>query len=256
MTTHIVCPSGLAGEIRGLKGKEGALLSDRTAARAGALFEKLLANCWLSTTDAGIYELPASGVLDWSKVLVADRFYALLQIRARTFGDEYAFSVQCANAGCRERFEWTLNLQELPVVPLPDTSKAAFQAGNRFETILPRDGRRVWFRLMTGADEARAAQVFKTGRDGALLTALALRIVEIEGVPGHDKRKFLDELELADAAALLDQFDAADGGVETDIQIECPACAGVQDVQLPFERGFFLPTSRGKTTSAARPVDL
>ena len=253
MTTHIVCPSGLAGEIRGLKGKEGALLSDQKAARTGAMFERLLSNCWLSTTDPGIYQLPESGALDWSQVLVADRFYALLQIRARTFGDEYAFSVQCASPICRERFEWSLNLQELPVVPLADGSKAAFKAGNRFETTLPRDGRRVWFRLMTGADETRAAQIFKTGRDGALLTALALRIVEIEGVPAQDKRRFLDELELGDAAALLDQFDAADGGVETDIQIECPVCAGVQDVQLPFERGFFLPTAKatGKLAKAA-----
>ncbi len=257
MTTHIVCPSGLAGEIRGLKGKEGALLSDRSTARAGALFERLLSNCWLSTTDAGIYELPEIGVLDWSKVLVADRFYALLQIRARTFGDEYAFSVQCANPACRERFEWSLNLQELPVVPLPEAAKAAFKAGNRFETTLPRDGRRVWFRLMTGADEARAAQLLRAGGGaGPLLTALALRIVEIDGVAAQGKRKFLDELELADAAALLDQFDAADGGVETDIQIECPVCAGVQDVQLPFERGFFLPTARGKTATAARQADL
>src|SRR4051794_41098829 len=100
MTTHIVCPSGLAGEIRGLKGKEGKVLSDRTAARAGALFEKILAGCWLGTTDPGIYELSetgstdSTGTIDWSKILVADRFYALLQIRALTFGDEYAFSVQ------------------------------------------------------------------------------------------------------------------------------------------------------------------
>ena len=256
MTTHIVCPSGLAGEIRGLKGKEGALLSDRGASRSGTLFEKLLANCWLSTTDAGIYELPESGALDWSKVLVADRFYTLLQIRARTFGDEYAFAVQCASLACRERFEWSLNLQELPVVPLSAESKAAFQAGNRFETTLPRDGRRVWFRLMTGADEIRAAQALKSSRDGALLTTLALRLLEIDGVPARDKRKFLAELELADAAALLDQFDAADGGVETDIQIECPVCAGVQDVQLPFERGFFLPTARGKTATTTRKADL
>ena len=254
MSTHIVCPSGLAGEIRGLKGKEGKLLSDRTSARAGATFEKIFAGCWIATTDPGIYDLPADGPLDWSKVLVADRFYTLLQIRARTFGDEYAFSVQCQSQACRERFEWTLNLQELPVVPLSEAAKAAFKAGNRFETTLPHDGRKVWFRLMTGADEVRAASVLKAGRDGTLLTALALRIVEIEDVPDHDKRKFLDDMELADAAALLDRFDEADGGVETSIEVECQACLGVQYVELPFERGFFLPTAKvlGKTTKAAR----
>lgn len=254
MTTNIICPSGLAGEIRGLKGKEGKLLSDRHAARAGAIFEKILAGCWVTTTDPGIYDLPDGGAVDWSKVLVADRFYALLQIRARTFGDEYAFSVQCPSPACRERFEWTLNLQELPVVPLSDAAKAAFKAGNRFETTLPRDGRKVWFRLMTGADEVRAASAFKAGHDGMLLTALGLRILEIENVPEHEKRKFLDDMEMADAAALLDQFDQADGGVETGIEVECPACLGVQDVQLPFERGFFLPTGKtaGKMSNAVR----
>jgi hypothetical protein len=250
MTTHIVCPSGLAGEIRGLKGKEGKLLSDRTAARAGATFEKILGGCWLLTTDPGIYELPDGGAVDWSKVLVADRFYTLLQIRAQTFGNDYAFSAQCKVPECRERFEWSLNLQELPVVPLSDAAKAAFKAGNRFETTLPRDGRKVWFQLLTGADEVRAASILRAGREGTLLTALALRICEIENVPDHDKRKFLDELEMADAAALLDQFDQVDGGVETDIEVECPGCLGVQDVQLPFERNFFLPTARTSGTQA------
>ena len=250
MTMNIVCPSGLAGEIRGLKGKEGKLLSDRSAARAGATFEKILAGCWLGTTDPGVYDVPAIGPLDWSKVLVADRFYTLLRIRALTFGEEYAFAVQCANAACRDRFEWALDLTQLPVTPLSDTARATFRAGNRFETRLPRDGRKVWFRLLTGADEVRASSVLKTGRDGMLMTALALRILEIEDVPDHEKRKFLDEMEMADATALLDQFDEADGGVETGLEIECPACLGVQDVQLPFERGFFLPTLATKTKAS------
>jgi hypothetical protein len=246
MPTTIICPSGLSGEIRGLKGKEGKLLADRNAARAGSTFEKLLAGCWLETHDPGIYEVEEGTPLDWAKVLVADRFYALLQIRSLTFGDEYAFSIQCKSAGCRERFEWELSLKDLPVRPLSEAAKAAFKGGNRFETTLPRDGRRVWFRLMTGADEARAAAVLKNGRDGMLLTALALRIVEIEGVTDKDKRAFLDEMEMADAAALLDKFEEVDGGVETTLEVECPACFGVQEVELPFERGFFLPRAKEK----------
>jgi hypothetical protein len=227
-------------------GKEGKLLADRNAARAGSTFEKLLSGCWLQTIDPGVYAVPDGAPLDWSKVLVADRFYTLLQIRSLTFGDDYAFSVQCKGAGCRERFEWELSLKDLPVRTLSEDAKAAFKDGNRFETTLPRDGRRVWFRLMTGADEARAAAVLKNGRDGMLLTALALRIVEIEGVTDKDKRAFLDEMEMADAAALLDKFEEVDGGVETTLEVECPACFGVQEVELPFERGFFLPRAKEK----------
>lgn len=247
MPSAIVCPSGLAGEVRGLKGKEGKLLADRSAAKAGSTFEKLLSGCWLKTTEAAIYEVSENASLDWSKVLVADRFYALLQIRGLTFGDDYAFSVQCQSGGCRERFEWELSLKELPVRPLSDAAKEAFAAGNRIEAHLPHDGRKVWFRLMTGADEVRAAVALKNGRDGMLLTALALRIVEIEGVAEKDKRAFLDDMEMADATALLDQFDEADGGVETNIEVECPHCMGVQEVELPFERGFFLPRAKERT---------
>jgi len=246
MPTTIVCPSGLSGEIRGLKGKEGKLLADRNAARAGSTFEKLLSGCWLQTIDPGIYEVADGATLDWSKVLVADRFFALLQIRSLTFGDEYAFSIQCKSAGCRERFEWELSLKDLPVRVLAEAAKAAFKEGNRFETTLPRDGRRVWFRLMTGADEARAAAALKSVRDGMLLTALSLRIVEIEGVTDKERRAFLEEMEMADATALLDKFDELDGGVETTLDVECPACFGVQEVELPFERGFFLPRAKEK----------
>jgi hypothetical protein len=99
---------------------------------------------------------------------------------------------------------------------------------------------------MTGADEARAAAALKNGRDGALLTALALRIVEIESVADKDKRAFLDEMEMADAAALLDKFEEVDGGVETTLEVECPSCFGVMEVELPFERGFFLPRAKEK----------
>lgn len=246
MPNTIICPSGLTGEIRGLKGKEGKLLADRNAARAGSTFEKLLAGCWLQTTDASVYEMPESGILDWSRVLVADRFYALLQIRSLTFGDDYAFSMQCRNASCREKFEWELTLKDLPVRTLPEAAKAAFKNGNRFEAKLPRDGRSVWFKLMTGADEARAAVALKNARDGTLLTALALRIVEIENVVDKDKRAFLEDMEMADAAALLDMFDEVDGGVETTLDVECPHCFGVQEVELPFEKGFFLPRAKEK----------
>lgn len=246
MAMTITCPSGLTGEIRGLKGKEGKLLADRNAARLGSMFEKLLAGCWLQTVDAGIYEITTGAALDWSRVLVADRFYALLQIRSLTFGDEYAFSMQCRHASCREKFEWELLLRQLPVRMLSEEAKTAFKSGNRFEVKLPNDGRRVWFKLMTGADEAKAAQALKNGRDGALLTALALRIVEIENVPEKDKRAFLDDMEMADAAALLDMFDSVDGGVETTLDVECPHCLGLQEVELPFEKGFFLPRAKEK----------
>jgi hypothetical protein len=247
MILSITCPSGLAGDVRGLKGREANLLTDRTAWRRGRVFDEILAGCWIATTDWGLYD--TSDRLDWSKVLVADRFYALLQIRRATFGDEYAFRLQCTNDACREAFEWSLRLSELPVRALSEESKAIVRSGNRFETTLPVDGRKVWFRLQTGADSARASarlqeQATQGRRGGALLTALASRIREIEGVAARDLPRFLEDLDLADHAALLARLDEVDGGVETDIDVECPHCLALQRVRLPFGMEFWM----GKAT--------
>ena len=97
---------------------------------------------------------------------------------------------------------------------------------------------------MTGADEQRAAKAIKAGHGGLLQTALLARIVEIEGFPEAERRRLLDEMDLADQVALLDRLDVADGGVETRIEVECPTCLSVQEIGLPFERGFFLPRAK------------
>jgi len=246
MSILVQCPSGLAGEIRGIKAK---LFADRTLSKSGAVMDRLLQSCWLETIDPGVYDFTDEASPDWSKVLVGDRFYALLQIRRATFGDEYAFSVQCQSVGCRRRFEWELCLDDLPVRALSAEARATFQQGNRFEIVLPRSGRRAWFRLLTGAEEARAATLRRQERDDHLIDAVDLRIVEIEGVAEKDRRRFLEEMELADLTRLLDASDEVDCGVETGIEVECPRCGDVQDIELPFARGFFLPRARTRAMS-------
>ena len=55
--------------------------------------------------------------------------------------------------------------------------------------------------------------------------------------------------------AVVDEFDRVDCGVDTTIEIECPECFGTQDVDLPFDKGFFLPgrerTARRKARSSS-----
>ncbi|WP_428262162.1 hypothetical protein [Haliangium sp.] len=238
--THVIeCPSGLRGEIRGLKVKELDYLADRRLAKSGQQLDRILAGCWLETVDAGPYSLGERG-LDWDQVLQGDRFYAMLEIRAASLGATYAFAAMCQGGACGCRFEWEVSLDELPVRALSDDARQNFRDGNRFESVLPGAAKRVWFRLPVGADEKRLAK-HRQARQGELWsTMLALRVVEIEGVAGGDKRRFLGELDLADAEHLRRAFDEADCGVETTIEVECPECALVQDVELPFDHGFFL----------------
>jgi len=248
MSEIITCPSGLTGRIRGMKVREERILADRKLAKAGGQVDELLASCWEETVDAGPYDF-GDKEIDWGKVLQGDRFYALLQIRALTYGPEYAFAVTCQSDGCRARIEWELDLRDLPCRPLSEESRAAFTGGNRFETVLPDAGKRVWFRLLTGADERKLPQLRRSAGDQLLSAMLAFRVSEIEGVEARERRKVIEELTMRDADFLVDEFDRVDCGVDTTIEIECPECFATQEVDLPFDRTFFMP---GKERTARR----
>lgn len=239
MSETIECPSGLSGAIRGLKVKELNILADRRLAKGGGQIDAILSACWSETLDAGPYDFGEKPI-DWDKVLQGDRFYALLRIRALSLGNTYPFSIVCQSEACRHRFEWEIALDELPVRLLSDESRASLKSGNRFEARLPGCQKRVWFRLAVGADERRFAKVRQSNRDRLWSAMLSLRVVEIEGVKDTEKRRFIEELDLADAEHLRAELERVDCGVDTAVEIECPECLTVQDVDLPFDQHFFL----------------
>ncbi len=104
MPDIITCPSRLTGRIRGMKVREERILSDRKLAKAGGQIDALLVACWEETLDAGPYDF-GEKTIDWGRVLQGDRFFALLRLRALTYGPQYAFAVPCQNEACRTRIE-------------------------------------------------------------------------------------------------------------------------------------------------------
>jgi hypothetical protein len=182
-------------------------------------------------------------------VLQGDRFFALLMVRALTYGPEYAFGVGCRNDACRARIEWEVDLTKLPVRTLCEQSLAAFAGGNRFETTLPDAGKSLRFKLLTGDDERKLPALQRAAPDRLLSAVLAYRVLDLDGVEVKGKRQFLEELSMRDADFLVDEFDRVDCGVDTTIEIECPECFATQEVELPLDKGFFLP---GRDRTARR----
>ena len=254
MADVITCPSGLSGRIRGMKVREERVLADRRLAKSGGQVDELLVSCWEETLEPGPYIFP-EGKVDWGRVLQGDRFFALLMVRVLTYGPDYVFTTSCRHDACRARIEWELDLQKLPVRPLCEESRAAFVGGNRFETTLPDAGKRVRFKLLTGEDERKLPQLQRAAPDKLLSSVLVYRVLEVDGVDAKQKRQFLEDLTLRDADFLVDEFDRVDCGVDTTIEIECPECFTTQDVDLPFDKGFFLPgrdrAARRKARSAS-----
>ncbi len=255
MAQTIIVPSGMAGRIRGMKVREERVLADRSLAKSGGQLDELLRSCWEENLEPGPYDFRDKPI-DWGEVLQGDRFFTLLMIRALTYGSEYGFAVSCRS--CRARIEWEVDLTQLPVRPLSPESRAAFMAGNRFEATLPDAGKRVWFKLLTGDDERKLPALQRAAPDRLLSSVLAYRVLEVDGVDPKDKRAFLEDLTLRDADFLVDEFDRVDCGVDTTIEVECPECREVQDIDLPFDSAFFLPgkerTARRKARSASSPT--
>lgn len=237
--TEVTCPSGLVGQVRGLKTKEVTLLTDPKSLKNGKVVDDLISTCWLETTNPGPYSLDASGKLDWGKVLAGDRYYALLKIREATYGEEYSFKYQCSEVSCRHKYEWELEFDALPVKTLSDESMETFKNGNSFEVDI--NGTKVVYRLQTGDGEQKAAKLMKRYPNSKLAPALASRIVSIEGVEPNKIVEFIDDLPLGVLRKLLKAFDATDCGVNTTIEVECPKCGNVEEIELPLGKEFWLP---------------
>ena len=180
-TRRITCPSGLSGVVRGLKVKEERILADKRLAKEHRQMDALLAACWIETTCKGPYDF-ATETPPWGKILQGDRFYVLLQVRALTYGQDYDFSVPCTNVACRRRIQWTVPLDALPLRQLPEISRAATAGDENLSVQIP-SGVSVNYKLPRGDDERALAAIRESQPDRLLSAALALRIVEVEGVP-------------------------------------------------------------------------
>jgi len=252
---HIVCPSGLSGDVRGLTVRELQLLADQSLARGGRNIDVML-GMMEKVVDPGPYKFAAGSKPKWDNVLLGDRFSALVDIRVATWGAEYWFPVRCAD--CREGFEWELDLRDLPRKPFPkETLDQLAEGANRFVTEGP-NGEEVGFKLLYGSDEKSADSYRRrTGSTWGLGDVLAQRILSVngKGSQGDPKiREWIMELGALAAVELGKRMDEADGGVETEIEVVCTKCGWQQWIQLPFDKAFYAP-SRKRATNATTKTE-
>lgn len=244
----IVMPSGFAGVVRGLKAKEMSSLADgkATLKAGGHPLDPVYAGCWLETTDVGPYAgygVEIGKPVNWSHILMCDRFWAFLRIRACTWGDGYEFKVRCPNTDCvrhKKAFVWDIPLSKLEFKKLPDASIAKVKAK---DLIFPFQlgGTNATFKLLQGKDEAGIGKIEDdTPGDKKLLAQAASRLVTVEGVKPDELIEWIGNLDWPDLVAMSKAFDDVDGGVETRTQIACPECETEWSSDVPFDVQSFL----------------
>lgn len=234
------CPSGLVAEVRGLRGAEVNLFSDENAVRKGDLFDRILRACVVSVQDPGPYSTHGDS-LNWSQVLTCDREYLLVCIRIATYGPDYSVALTCPNVMCKEKFHWDVDLRELEIVDLDDDVIAKIASGkNSFDVVI--EGTTFTFKMMIGESELLAARLLRKNRSEILTTAIAVRVIAIDGEAKTQKQiaayfaKY--DKPLSDVTDAIVEYD---GGIDNDIEAECPECGGRFDLKLPLEgKAFWL----------------
>lgn len=246
---EITCPSGLVVTLRGLRGKEVDILSDETSVRKGDVFDRILRACITSVEDPGPYTLVGEK-LDTSNVLTCDRDYILTNIRIATYGNIYSVPLECPSVVCRAKFHWDVNLNELDVVDLEPPTIASIKEGkNLFEVRVGDDT--FGYKLMTGKDEILAMKRMRKAKRSLATTAVALRVVYVNGkqMSAQQLQAYFDDYE-GPIAALLEAFNEIDGGVDNDIEAECPECFERFDLKLPLDaKEYWIAPKRSRLTT-------
>lgn len=241
MNRTVECPSGFAGRVRPLTAEHAGILADARAMRTGKAADHVLRACWVETTEIGPYRFTRDSV-DWGSVLACDRIVALLEIRIATYGETEELEVRCPQ--CGHRFVWDLPLPKLARRALPDASRSAISAGkNRFETHVA--GRAVAFRLMDGRDQLAALKSIQERGTDLVVASLEARVVDVEGAVQEFRNAWLKNLSMGDVQTLMDAMDDADGGVDTEFEIYCPACSWEWSLDLPLDlQRMFMPAKQ------------
>jgi len=251
---EIECPSGLKGVVRKLKVSDLDVFADRNLMKRGgaALEAELASRIWQETVERGPYVFDGSRPPWTTDILQGDRFYAIMQARILTRGSDYEFDITCDNPICRNKFRWGLDLEDLPVVKLPDSSREALMADNRFMTELEACGDKVFWALPTGRIQKRIDKYVKQ-HGQSLSTVFAARLLGIEGQENVDFVGYMQDLDIGDFDQLAYEMERADCGVDTSIEVECPSCARLMEQEVGFGKDFFTRDfSRTRSQGTAR----
>ena len=238
------CPSGLKVVVRGLQGDQINLFANKTQAEMRRIGYDLLSSVVIEVLEAGpaYPDMDITQPVDWSKVVEADRFHLYIYTRIATFGADYFFNYQCGVSSCRKRFQWGIKLdRDLRHQPLSQETIQAFVNGNRIGPVKFGSDLLV-LQLVTGEIEETGVKMQGHVPEAASTIAIANRIYSLNGETSsttkHDWVKSADMLDILD---LIDTLDEHDGGIDMEIEIQCPSCRQVQKVALPLDEDFWTP---------------
>jgi len=214
--------------LREMTGEEEEILGARNMPVTKKI-NKVLANCTES-----IGPLPRPSIPSVIPHLMqGDRIFLLLAIRRVSLGDEMPFNSKCPS--CDSESQFIIDLGDLEIKPMPDPKQRFY------ELELPRTGKKVRMKTLTGTGEDAISKASNKGKD-IITTAIFCRVESIDDQP--PKMKDIKQLPLIDRNFLKNSWEDHEGGVDTTIQIGCPTCDYEYETELDIsQEGFFNPSA-------------
>lgn len=223
-------PDGLV-EIYPMTTREEALLVGMGDGQISDVFDAILARAIKSPE------------FDLGDMLLTDKFYLVLMLRANSYGSDYTFSIACPK--CGQDIEHTC---EIPTDF--EVSQGSAEGDEPFEVTLPITKTKVSYRLLRGKDEddidrfSRREKSKGKGDNREYIYRLAKHIVSINGKAPENinaAMEFVSTLLGLDSVEFRNAMDDATPGVDTTLEVECKRCKRDFKVEMPFTAGFFRP---------------
>lgn len=222
-------------EFRAMTAREEDILMSRALIKRGTVITELIKSCLINRN------------IDVNSMISGDRNALMIAIRVSGYGANYNPQYTCPN--CETMNELNINLAELPIKPLDISPAEPFT--NLFRFKLPKTGKVVGFRFLTGEEEEKILKTIEAKKkkgiqnDNIVTTRLISSIVDIDGVTDKNQiAKFVQFMPALDSLALRKYIDDHEPGVDMTIEFQCQNCDHVADITLPMGPSFFWPNAR------------
>jgi hypothetical protein len=224
-------------ELRYMTARDEDTLTSPSLLRKGLAVDRMLKN------------LIVDPAVETSTLLIGDKNALILAARISGYGDNYTYTMRCPQ--CTTRSKQTTDLQivfnqsldQEVVTPAEVTD----HNNGTFSTTLPKSGWEITFRLTTGADEKRLAQLTEAKKKKNLPETTLTDTIKLilNSVNGNNDRltisRYVDSMPAADSRHFRTLYQDITPDLNMDVPFECPTCFCDEEVSLPLTAEFFWP---------------
>lgn len=194
--------------------------------------------------------------VDVNSLIVTDKFFLFMMLRAVTYGSDYTFEWLCRGNTNKGK---PCNTRNTSTVQIPDNFMIKYLAEEDtepFTVTLPETKRQISFRLLRGSDEPKiekhSEEITNIKKNPNVVnkvdTTPAYRLMcHITAVDGNSVAKapedkllaFVLSLPATDRQYLQNKINYYTPGISTTLTVVCKACHTATDLDMPITANFF-----------------